>query len=324
MDARLAVVYLVRYIEDTASVRRFIDSYKRFRAGVGHELVIIWKGFPNQNPDGSDQLRICNEVQHRSIAVTDCGFDIGAYRRAAEFFPYQAMLFANTFSEVQADDWLKLLWDSFMRDDVGLVGATASYESLQSSMKQLARAVFLASTDSPYDALLAAQWEHELRDRHPQWLRQSVGFRLRSSARAALRRVRGRPSPVNAFEQAWETHGVFYEAQPRFPNPHVRTNAFLIGREDFLSIAPVEIATKEAAFEFESGAKNLTRLIWSRGLDVAIVGANRRSYAASDWASSETFRRGTQKNKLVADNQTRAFDRMNPAARELSEKLTWG
>src|SRR4051794_16656181 len=81
--SQIAVVYLARHAEGADPVRRFIDSYRRHPAGVAHDLVIVWKGFPNNDPAGSEQKAVFDGSEHRSITMSDEGFDITAYKLAA-------------------------------------------------------------------------------------------------------------------------------------------------------------------------------------------------------------------------------------------------
>lgn len=57
---QIAVVYLATFAEGVAPVRKFIDSYKRRRGGIAHDLVIVWKGFPNNDSAGSPHKAICD------------------------------------------------------------------------------------------------------------------------------------------------------------------------------------------------------------------------------------------------------------------------
>ncbi len=93
-----------------------------------------------------------------------------------------------------------------------------------------------------------------------------------------------------------------------FPNVHLRSNAFMIRRSLLLEIAgEIEISDKLDAYLFESGPASLTNEVLRRGLDVQIVGRNGRGYPPRWWPRSETFRRLTQDNLLIADNQTRHY-----------------
>jgi hypothetical protein len=111
---------------------------------------------------------------------------------------------------------------------------------------------------------------------------------------------------------------------PRFPNPHLRTNAFMLSRELMLSANWPEIATKAEAWELESGNNGLTRHTWRRGLETRVVGRNGTPYRPHEWPSSATFRSCDQANLLVADNRTREWDEAGATGRAKLTRLAWG
>lgn len=109
-----------------------------------------------------------------------------------------------------------------------------------------------------------------------------------------------------------------------FPNPHVRTNAFMLQREVMLRIWPGLILTKRGAYLFENGRSGLTRRIERLHLQPFLVGKDGLAYEQQNWINSRTFRQGTQENLLVADNQTRLYDSADPGTRARLSGLAWG
>jgi hypothetical protein len=105
----------------------------------------------------------------------------------------------------------------------------------------------------------------------------------------------------------------------------VRTNAFMM-RTSLArrTLGRLTIRNKLDAYHAEHGPYSLTRQVASRGLTVAIVGANGRAYGPEWWSGSRTFRQGDQSNLLVADNQTRAWDAMTWPERRILYEGTWG
>jgi hypothetical protein len=109
-----------------------------------------------------------------------------------------------------------------------------------------------------------------------------------------------------------------------FPNPHVRTNAFMMRRETMLSLKWGEVRTKMGAWRLESGKRSVTRQVWERDLDALVVGRDGKSYASELWHESNTFRSGGQQNLLVADNRTHEFTQADPAEQQRLAELAWG
>jgi hypothetical protein len=109
-----------------------------------------------------------------------------------------------------------------------------------------------------------------------------------------------------------------------FPNPHVRTNAFLVARRTMLGLARGPLRRKSEAHRFESGLDGMSRQLAAAGLALVVVGRDGRGYADREWPSSRTFRLAGQENLLVADNQTGAYDAAGAAEREKLGRLAWG
>ncbi|WFT92831.1 hypothetical protein QA633_31470 [Bradyrhizobium barranii] len=246
----LALVYLARGADGDHLVRfkSFLQSYTKFSAGAEHSLFIIYKGFVNEG-----QRRTARELfsiyDHRPIFTSDTAFDIGAYTDSLEDIPHDRICFLNTNSEILCDGWLGKLSANLDQPRVGVVSATASFESL---------------------TLLDPRF-------------------------------------------------------PRFPNVHIRSNAFMMERATAIKVLTAfHIRDKKDAFFAESGPRGMTRRIFEMGLNALVVGRNGRGYPPAAWPMSDTFRLGTQRNLLVHDNVTRAYVDMPFSEKRSISKLTWG
>lgn len=113
-------------------------------------------------------------------------------------------------------------------------------------------------------------------------------------------------------------------AFPDFPNPHIRSNAFLLARTDFLALRPWLLRTKLDAWLFESGRASMTRRMQKRGLQVLVVGADGLGYPPEDWPRSMTFWQSHQQNLLIADNRTAAYQCAPEALRRVLQRRAWG
>lgn len=111
----------------------------------------------------------------------------------------------------------------------------------------------------------------------------------------------------------------------KFPNPHIRTNAFMLRRDLMLDLDwPHRVGGKRRALELESGARGITRQVRARGLRALVVGRDGRGYPPEQWPVSRTFRSGTQDNLLIADNRTRQYDDAAPDRRAELAGYAWG
>jgi hypothetical protein len=113
---------------------------------------------------------------------------------------------------------------------------------------------------------------------------------------------------------------------PRFPNPHLRSNALILRRRLFISFAEAARppSRKAQAHFLESGRGGLTKFLSRRGLRPVVVGADGRSFAPNDWIASGTFRVPGQPNLLIADNQTETYAAADRRMRRILEFAAWG
>ncbi len=109
-----------------------------------------------------------------------------------------------------------------------------------------------------------------------------------------------------------------------FPDPHLRTNAFMVRREEFLAMKSKPLTSKFKAYQFESGRKSLTEYYLKKGLKVLVMDRFGKIFETQDWQSSKTFWIGAQENLSISDNQTRIYDEADAANKKLMTKLAWG
>lgn len=111
---------------------------------------------------------------------------------------------------------------------------------------------------------------------------------------------------------------------PAFPNPHIRTNAFIVKRIDYLSVKAEQINTKFRSYLYESGKNSLTNQFLKKGLAVLLIDKYGKTYQINEWKSSNTFWNSEQENLLVSDNQTTVYQMATPDEKERMRKLAWG
>ncbi|WFT92840.1 hypothetical protein QA633_31525 [Bradyrhizobium barranii] len=323
----LAVVYLARFAEGPKPVAGFVKSYARHDAGIPHDRVVIRKGFSGQ---GTAQDRIIAPWSRHAYDVTDDGFDITAYAQVAAQLPHKHVVFLNTFSEIVADSWLRKLHAAMQDPAVGIAGATGSFESLRSSMKRVNKGWWLFENKLSPAPTGSRRLIRFVRKLLPRRFGIRVASRVITYFVASSKKRNFNPALEDKFETFWQQEirpgGTleYLSSVPAFPNVHMRTNAFMIDRQIFLDTQPAAIRDKKDSYLFESGQNGLTQQIFQRGLKVVIVGADGQRYDTDRWAESGTFRLGDQRNLLVKDNQTRAFDNMDASEKRAFAELTWG
>lgn len=129
---RLALAYLARgaVADWQACCERFIASYRNHAAGCEHDLCILFKGFPDGASLAQAQ-RLFAPLPHRAYFLDDDSFDIGAYLEWSRRVDADTLCALNSASEILGDRWLAKLAANLALPNVGLVGASASYESLK-------------------------------------------------------------------------------------------------------------------------------------------------------------------------------------------------
>lgn len=163
------------------------------------------------------------------------------------------------------------------------------------------RGVGLVGATGSHESPLDGHRRHVEAVRYPRSLR---GLRARFRDRRLTRRLEGE------FEH--------------FPNPHIRTNGFMIERSTMLSLRFDGEQDKMDSLRFESGKGGLTRQLLGRGLKVLVVGRDGVGYEPDQWAESRTFRSGEQENLLIADNRTDQYAEGDDAFRAFLRDLAWG
>jgi hypothetical protein len=127
----ISVAYLVRGADKDwfLSCERFLDSYRSKPAGIDHSLYVIFKGFEN-DVDLKKARTLFKCIPYEPVFLTDDSFDIGAYIEWANMIEEDLICVFNTASKILTPDWLRKLAINLAMPNVELVGATASYESL--------------------------------------------------------------------------------------------------------------------------------------------------------------------------------------------------
>jgi len=322
----VAAVFLARRAEGEAPLRSFVESYRRHPAGIEHDLVVVYKGFDGPH----DRL----PLPHQGIEVSDAGLDIGAYLTAARQLPHQYVCFLNTFAEIAADGWLAALHRFASQPGVGIAGAMGSMESLHTTLKMSHKVRWLCNdAHVPYNEPLDRYFEFVTAIACKRWrgagagVSVPLGDRVLERVKTVVWRLR---APGRDFEQRWHAlvapggHFADYAKIPLFPNPHVRSNVFMVERERLLGLGYTAPATKIQACLFESGVDGMTARLRGSGLAAIVVGKDGRGYDVREWIASNTYRLGDQANLLATDNQTRRMAHLSPATRFTFSRLAWG
>ena len=111
---------------------------------------------------------------------------------------------------------------------------------------------------------------------------------------------------------------------PDFPNPHIRTNAFMIRRELMTSLKTKKLKNKFAAFQLESGYNSITSQILRKGMVAIVIDRWGKSFKKREWVQSKVFWMENQQDLLVLDNQTKKYDVADEETRNKLSFHAWG
>lgn len=294
----LCVAHLVRAQNGIEPFKSFLESYRANPAGIEHDLLIVFKGFTRPQ-DTAEYRELLAPFRHATFDVSDKGFDITAYFSVAKRYSkqYRYFCFLNSYSVILARDWLKKLHENICKPDVGLAGATGSWQSHG------------PQSISWWEVLDVAQQHYRVHIQKPFRTRVILaGIGARNYCRL-----------VNTWN--FRLLPVYFDP---YPNYHLRTNAFIISAQMMQSLKSPRLREKIDAYAFESGSAGLTKQILQKGKKVIVVGRDGIGYEKESWCESKTFRQSEQENLLVEDNQTRDYQLGTPERRDYLTDITWG
>lgn len=273
----IGLVYLAWAPLGPLPLREFLRSYHAHPAGTEHQLIVVLNGAEPDEPRNAasssrdESLRATllaelGDTEHRVIELEQPVLDLPAYALAARQLEHERVCFLNSYSTILADGWLGQLSRALEDAQVGVAGATGSWES-------------------------QAEW---IRGKPMYWPYQL----------ALLRRAR--------------------RDYPRFPNPHIRTTAFMLDRTLLLEAGFEQAIDKRDTYLLESGPHSFTHRVLQRGLRTVVVGRDGRAYDIEEWPASATYRAGGQRNLLVADRRTRDWEQASTRLRRRLARDAWG
>jgi len=284
---------------------RFLSSYRHHDAGAPHRLLVVFNGFGTQD-DLDPWRRLLAGVEHDELRLARPVLDLAAYREVAERVEAERYCFLNSYSEVLVDGWFAMLDAALKAPDVGLVGATGSWASTRSITIHFLR------LPGPYRGVLP-----EPRVAMEGFMALEADISGRQPARSFPARMRARLAGLHQVPQ----QTLPFES---FPAYHVRTNAFMIGRDKLAELRLRPVRTKRDAYLLENGRRSITRQLQRKGLRTVVVDREGASYDPDRWHQSRTFWQGDQEGLLVADNQTRCYADADAARRRLLSGFAWG
>jgi hypothetical protein len=298
------VVHLVHRMYCPQALREFAAALRAHPPGCEHELVLLVKGFASPAQAGP-YLEEVADLAPRLVFVPDHGFDTGSYLYAAAQLRRHRYCFLKSQCRPLVDGWLRKLDTALARPGVGQVGATGAWMSSHSWM------LYELGLPSAYRRLLPPRREvDEILARFHLDEGAIEPPPPDRSVRARLKRL------PDALEQLF--------GFDHFPNPHLRTTAFMLTHAVLRELCLFEVRNKNDTFALESGRDSLTRQLRRMGLSSLVVDRTGAVYEPDQWHRSRTYLQGDQEGLMVAENQTRRYTVGDFDRRRVLAALAWG
>ena len=113
-----------------------------------------------------------------------------------------------------------------------------------------------------------------------------------------------------------------------FPSIHIRSNAFMIERLDFLEYAKKNKFpnSKLDVYMLENGKKSLSKYFLRNNYKIGVAGKDGVFYLPPNWKYSKTFKYSNQENLLISDNHTNYYSlkKNNLTSKRIMNFITWG
>ena len=279
-------------------LRAFLRSYRAHPAGAAHELVVVLNGAQSDNPEA-----VAERAQEGAPGTAPGGTAGATPESATGTAPLSREELAAELRDLEH----RLIVLERPLLDLAAYGAAAR-------LLEHERLCFLNS----YSVVLVDGWLGRLARVAELPGVGLVGATGSWESRAAL---------VHGSALHWAYQLALLPAKrysfPPFPNPHIRTSAFMLARELVLALGLERAHRKWAAYLLESGRRSVTRQVQARNLRALVVGRDGHGYDSADWPGSRTYRGGGQANLLVADNRTAEWQRAAPEMRRSLSRQAW-
>ncbi len=265
----------------------FLLSYKENRAGISHNLIVLFNGFTHDNELDQFYDVISKMDVTLEVILTTSKFDIDAYFYIAQNkIEYEYMMFLNTYSIILHNNWLKFYYCNLIIPSVGCVAATGAWGD------------FKHTDDYNGSKNSILKLKFDIRD-----LKKVIYYRFNffPSVGVHLR--------TNAF---MIKRSLFLTIKRPPVRPFILSLIFNLN------------AKKIKSFCFEHGSNSFSKQLLNRGYKILVVDKFGNGLHVNDWAHSNTYHNGSQENLLVQDNQTSKYQLSNSEDKKKLKYATWG
>lgn len=133
MKYKVKVIYVISKFDSIERFSNFIESYKKIKSGIEHELIICYKLFDKRNLDLFKN--ISKKISHTEFIdpYLKNDFEFMTMKRATNKLKKCLILFLNSHCYPVKKNWLKILYDSY--ENKSFIGISGSNHSMFTSFK---------------------------------------------------------------------------------------------------------------------------------------------------------------------------------------------
>jgi len=113
---------------------------------------------------------------------------------------------------------------------------------------------------------------------------------------------------------------------PLFPNPHIRSNCFMISSKNFLNLnLNIKFKNKKiGTWINESGRKGMTNFFKKKKFKFFVINSDGKKFEDTEWSLSQTYACDNQSKLIISDKFSRNFEKAELKEKEKIKKYVWG
>ncbi len=113
---------------------------------------------------------------------------------------------------------------------------------------------------------------------------------------------------------------------PIFPNPHIRSNCFMISSKNFqkLKLTKKYKYKKKGTWINESGRYGMSKQLKQKKFRLFVINSDGKKFDQLDWKKSNTYAITNQSKLIISDKYSRIYENSNSRKKKLIREIVWG
>jgi hypothetical protein len=112
---------------------------------------------------------------------------------------------------------------------------------------------------------------------------------------------------------------------PLFPNPHIRSNCFMISAKDFLELKlnNANKFNKKGTWINESGRNGMTNQLKKKKFNIYVINSDGKKFEERDWHLSETYALKNQSKLIISDKFSSIYSKLSIKEKKNFQNCIW-